>query len=80
MSIISFNFQKVVEKKLNKLCAKLPTKWKEQCTDLVSSKFQSIINLLVAQFKPEEICALLDICDASILYQVENDLGKQNKL
>lgn len=81
MLIILFDFQKVIEKKLNKLCAKLPLKWKEQCTDFVSNKYQSIINLLVSQVKPEEICVLLEICEPKLLQEVfENDIGKQYKL
>lgn len=77
MLIILFDFQKVIETKLNKLCTKLPSKWKEQCTDFVSNKFQSIINLLVSQVKPEEICVLLEICEPKLLHEFyENDLGK----
>jgi len=65
---------------LEKLCTKLPSKWKEECTVFVSSQLQSILDMLVAQVKPEEICVLLEICKPKTISEsAEIDLGKQIK-
>uniref|UniRef100_A0A2H8TIU9 Sulfated glycoprotein 1 n=1 Tax=Melanaphis sacchari TaxID=742174 RepID=A0A2H8TIU9_9HEMI len=67
--------EEVIKKKLEKLCTKLPSKWKGECTDFVSSQLQSILDMLVAQVKPEEICVLLDICKPKTISEsAENDL------
>jgi len=55
-------FQKEIKIKLEKLCGKLPSKWKAECTDFVSTQLENILDMLVAQVKPDEICILLTIC------------------
>jgi len=70
----------VIKKKLEKLCTKLTSKWKGECTEFVSTQLQSIIDMLVAQVKLEEICVLLDICKPKTISEsAENDLGKRMK-
>lgn len=64
-----------MKKKLEKLCSKLPSKWKTQCVDFVSTQSQSILDMLVAQVKPEEICVLLEICKPKSMSEV-GDVGK----
>lgn len=54
--------EKEIKIKLEKLCGKLPSKWKAECTDFVSTQLENILDMLVAQVKPEEICVLLDVC------------------
>ncbi|KAL4148278.1 hypothetical protein QTP88_002555 [Uroleucon formosanum] len=67
--------EEVIKKKLEKLCTKLPSKWKGECTEFVSTQLQSILDMLVAQVKPEEICVLLDICKPKTISEsAENDL------
>eukprot|EP00102_Acyrthosiphon_pisum_P020690 XP_016657900.1 PREDICTED: prosaposin-like [Acyrthosiphon pisum] len=67
--------EEVIKKKLEKLCTKLPSKWKGECTEFVSAQLQSILNMLVAQVKPDEICVLLDICKPKTISEsAENDL------
>ncbi|XP_027843877.2 prosaposin isoform X2 [Aphis gossypii] len=67
--------EEMIKKKLEKLCTKLPSKWKGECTDFVSSQLESILDMLVAQVKPEEICVLLDICKPKTISEsAENDL------
>ncbi|XP_060879577.1 prosaposin-like isoform X2 [Metopolophium dirhodum] len=67
--------EEVIKKKLEKLCTKLPLKWKGECTEFVSTQLQSILDMLVAQVKPEEICVLLDICKPKTISEsAENDL------
>jgi saposin len=68
----------VIKKKLEKLCTKLPSKWKGECTNFVSSQLQSILDMLVAQVKPEEICVLLEICKPKTISEsAEDDLGNK---
>ncbi|XP_060857107.1 prosaposin-like isoform X2 [Metopolophium dirhodum] len=67
--------EEVIKNKLEKLCTKLPSKWKEECTEFVSTQLQSILDMLVAQVKYEEICVLLDICKPKTISEsAENDL------
>lgn len=66
--------------KLEKLCSKLPSKWKAECTDFVSNQFESIIDMFIAEVQPKEICVLLDACKPkSISTSVGGDIGKQKK-
>ncbi|CAI6377373.1 unnamed protein product [Macrosiphum euphorbiae] len=67
--------EEVIKKKLEKLCTKLPSKWKGECTEFVSTQLQSILDMLIAQVKIEEICVLLDICKPKTISEsAENDL------
>jgi len=54
----------------------MPSKWKAECTEFVSTRLQSILDMFVAQVKPEEICVLLEICKPkTISDSATNDLG-----
>lgn len=67
----------MIKIKLNKLCTKLPQKWKADCTDFVSSQLESILDMLVAQVKPEEICVMLEVCKPKTISEnSNNDIGK----
>lgn len=69
--------QKVIEKKLKKLCASLPQKWKLECTQFIGTKFETIIDMIVAQVEPEELCVLLEVCKPkAISKSADNDIGK----
>lgn len=68
----------MIKTKLDKLCTKLPTKWKAECIDFVSNQFQSILDMLVAEVKPEEICVMLEICKPkTLLKSDQSELGLQ---
>lgn len=63
---------------MDKLCTKLPRKWKAECTDFVSNQLQSILDMLVAEVKPEEICVMLEICKPKTLLESDQrELGEQ---
>lgn len=73
----SFIFQEVIKKKLSKLCTKLPSNWKAECTDFVSNQLENILDMIVAQVKPEEICVLLDVCKPKTISEsLLDNLGK----
>lgn len=66
----------MIKTKLEKLCTKIPTSWKAQCTNFVSTRLQSILDMMVAQVKPEEICVLLEVCEPKTLEEsAADDLG-----
>jgi len=75
-------FQKEIKIKLEKLCGKLPSKWKAECTDFVSTQLENILDMLVAQVKPEEICVLLDVCKPKTISEslADNSSKFKNKI
>lgn len=52
-----------IEKELQKLCSYLPTSLTDQCTDLVKIYSKEIIELLLADLTPKEICVYIKLCD-----------------
>ncbi|KAJ8674866.1 hypothetical protein QAD02_010652 [Eretmocerus hayati] len=52
-----------IEQALDKLCQMLPKRFKEQCIDLVQIYSKEIIQKLVDDVPPEEVCADLKLCD-----------------
>lgn len=68
-----------MKKQLEKLCTKLPSSWKAECTDFVKNQLENILDMLVAQIPPEEMCILLNICKPkTIPDHAANELGKLN--
>lgn len=56
------NTEAELKNTLEKLCTKLPTNWKAKCSDFVTNNLESILDMLIAQIPPQEICVLLNIC------------------
>lgn len=48
---------------LNKLCSHLPRKWKTECSDLVKTYSRELVELLLADLTPEEVCSYIKLCD-----------------
>ncbi|VVC25407.1 Hypothetical protein CINCED_3A004152 [Cinara cedri] len=65
--------EEVIKKKLEKLCGRLPQKWKKECNDFVSTQLNSILDMLVAEVKPEEICVMLEVCKPKLLFETSNN-------
>lgn len=67
----------MITTKLEKLCSKMPRKWKTSCKSFVDEQFQEILDLLVAEVKPKEICILLGVCKPETIIESksESDLG-----
>ncbi|XP_050533788.1 prosaposin isoform X2 [Daktulosphaira vitifoliae] len=63
-----------ITKKLEKLCSKLPSHWKKNCTSLVDTNFQQIIDMITAELTPQEICTLLKICEPASLLDYSGDI------
>lgn len=55
----------------------MPLKWKQECTDFVSNELESILDMVIAQIKPEEMCVLLSVCQPKTIDEsIGGDIGK----
>ncbi|XP_034117679.1 uncharacterized protein LOC117576754 [Drosophila albomicans] len=51
-----------IKKVLDGLCSHLPSKLRAECTDFVETYSNELIDMLITDFKPEEICVQLKLC------------------
>ncbi|KAL1505900.1 hypothetical protein ABEB36_005353 [Hypothenemus hampei] len=51
-----------IEESLKKLCDHLPGNLKPECVDFVNTYTNELIEMLVADFKPQEVCVYLKLC------------------
>lgn len=71
---------------LNHLCVHLPVKLQAECTDFVHTYTSELVDMLITDFKPQEICVSLKLCpepnmsnslenlyDDLIMFNEEND-------
>ncbi|KAM7362529.1 prosaposin [Cochliomyia hominivorax] len=58
---------------LNHLCSHLPQKLQNECVDFVKTYSSELIDMLITDFKPQEICVALNLCPKSHNYL--DDLG-----
>jgi len=56
-------FQANIEAELDKLCNHLPRSLTDQCTDFVKSYSKELVEMLLADLSPQEVCAYLHLCD-----------------
>lgn len=57
------NVQADIKSALNKLCVHLPSDdLKEECEDFVSTYTDELVEMLIADLKPDEICVYLKLC------------------
>lgn len=54
-----------IEKELDKLCSHLPSSLSQQCTDLVEGYSKELVELLLADLTPIEVCTFIKLCKAS---------------
>lgn len=54
-----------IQAQLDKLCIHLPESLVEECTDLVKAYSKELIELLLADLTPQEVCVYIKLCDAS---------------
>ncbi|XP_029033068.1 prosaposin [Osmia bicornis bicornis] len=52
-----------IEDQLNKLCFHLPESLSEQCIDFVKGYSKELIELLLADLTPQEVCVYIKLCD-----------------
>ncbi|KAH8311032.1 hypothetical protein KR044_003909, partial [Drosophila immigrans] len=51
-----------IKRVLNGLCSHLPSKLRAECVDFVTTYSNELIDMLITDFKPEEICVQLKLC------------------
>ncbi|EDW16612.2 uncharacterized protein LOC6575135 [Drosophila mojavensis] len=51
-----------IRKVLDGLCTHLPNKLRDECVDFVETYSNELIDMLITDFKPEEICVQLKLC------------------
>lgn len=54
--------QDEIKESLEKVCNHLPGNLKPECTDFVNTYTDELIEMLIADFKPEEVCVYLKLC------------------
>ncbi|XP_020811179.1 uncharacterized protein LOC110186369 [Drosophila serrata] len=54
-----------IKKVLNGLCAHFDNKLKDECVDFVNTYSNELIDMLITDFKPQEICVQLKLCPKS---------------
>lgn len=58
---------------MNHLCVHLPNKLQAECVDFVQTYSSELIDMLITDFKPQDICVALKLCPKSKNYL--DDLG-----
>jgi len=54
-----------IEAELDKLCNHLPRSLTDQCTDFVKSYSKELVEMLLADLSPQEVCVYLHLCDST---------------
>lgn len=62
-----------VKKALDKVCSRLPPKPQLQCTDFVETYYDELLDKLVSDFDPKDICTDLQLCPALIGHMDDSD-------
>ncbi|XP_015590045.1 prosaposin [Cephus cinctus] len=62
---------------LSKLCIHLPNDLSEECKDLVKIYSDELIELLIADLTPQEVCVYIKLCDPSKNTGVSDDLPNE---
>ncbi|CAK9795646.1 PSAP [Anthophora quadrimaculata] len=52
-----------IEHALDKLCIHLPKSLAEECTDLVKGYSKELVELLLADLTPQEVCVFMELCE-----------------
>lgn len=61
-----------IVKELDKLCTYMPDSLKDECVDLVKIYSKEIIDALLADMSPQEVCVYIKLCDATKKVVPEN--------
>ena len=57
--------QAEIEQALDQVCGFLPGQYKDECDQLVAQYTPMIIELLVAEVTPKQLCSAMNLCPAS---------------
>ena len=68
-----------IENVLNHLCNHLPSKLQNECVDFVHTYSSELIDMLITDFKPQEICVTLKLCPKSKNYLDDMGISLENE-
>lgn len=71
--------QKNIENVLSHLCSHLPQKLQTECVDFVQTYSSELIDMLITDFKPQEICVALKLCPKSNNYLEELGISLESE-
>jgi len=58
--------QEAIRKELDNLCSELPKSLVRECRDFVDNYEEELLDMLIADFTPKEICTYLKLCDPNV--------------
>lgn len=58
----NYYFQEEIKKDLDKVCNHLSSNLKAECTDFINTYSDELVEMLIADFKPQEVCVYLKLC------------------
>lgn len=61
--LMMLKLQANIEAELDKLCNHLPSTLTDQCTDLVKGYSKELVEMLLADLTPQEVCTYIKLCD-----------------
>lgn len=63
-----------VKKALDRVCSRLPPKPQLQCTDFVQSYYDELLEKLISDFAPKDVCSELKLCPTLIGGGLDDDI------
>jgi hypothetical protein len=66
MSLGLVDAQEAIRRELDKLCSELPRSVAGDCRDFVDKYEEQLVDMLLADFTPKEICTYLKLCDPDV--------------
>jgi saposin len=72
--------QEEIRRELDTLCADLPKSVAGECRDFVDTYEEQLVDMLIADFTPKEICTYLKLCDPTIKERVTTPVPDVCKL
>ncbi|XP_077287168.1 prosaposin [Arctopsyche grandis] len=71
-----------IQNALDNLCSHLPAKLRSECTDFVDTYSKQLVEMLAAEFTPQEVCVYLKLCvdtrpDISMLTKIDEMHSKK---
>ena len=57
--------KEAIENALKMVCSKLPSTISQECSDFVDQYADLVINLLIQEGDPKQVCTALSLCQAS---------------
>jgi hypothetical protein len=66
LNVSLVDVQEEIRKELDQLCSELPKSVAGDCRDFVDTYEEQLVDMLIADFTPKEICTYLKLCDPDV--------------